>query len=107
MEGSLFNIIIIIETTQLDDDEKEKWQKTKEWIVNGVFCECHKGGDIADNDLMKSTEDHPEQDGLLRSTGTVMDEEKIFRSKEALTIEDFRYCVYRSPDFRNTFSFNI
>lgn len=27
--------------------------------------------------------------------------------QESLTIEDFRYCMHRSPDFKDIFSFKI
>lgn len=79
---------------------------TKEWIVDGIFRDCNKsnkecnldpdGGMMGDPDTMS-----------MATVQTNMQEELMLKSKEALTIEDFRYCVYRSPDFRHTFSFNI
>ena len=49
----------------------------------------------------------PVTDPSTADSTSVVEEQRIMRSKESLTIEDFRYCLYRSPDFKNTFSFNI
>ena len=35
------------------------------------------------------------------------DVEESKENMEALTIEDFRYCMHRSPDFKDVFSFKI
>ena len=90
------------------EEDRQNWQTTKEWIVNGVFCECHKGieGDQRMyEDQVSSTV--PLTDPSTADTASVTEEQRIMRSQESLTIEDFRYCLYRSPDFKNTFSFNI
>ena len=94
---------LIVERTESEEDE-ENWRKTKEWIVDGVFCECNKGKDNIANEGVSP--DDP-QDTQSNNQLQMDDEDRLRRSNETLTIEDFRYCLYRSPDFINTFSFNL
>ena len=95
----------------LDDDQKD-WLLVKKWLVNGVFGECHKScAETQANPNVEESVDHTDnsdpQEGSHKKIAEQVEGDVVFKSKEALTIEDFRYCIYKSPDFRNTFSFNI
>ena len=110
------------------NNDRSEWNKLKHWIVDGVFFECHKREKVETTPERESEErgdeerDHTDHrgdlevieldgaDDLGNSTMSVKEknnEDKSLISKDTLTIEDFRYCIYRSPDFKNTFSFNI
>lgn len=60
--------------------EKKKKKKARESSTIGELC---KAAVSADPQLVMST------------------------AKEALSIEDFRTCIARTPDFRRTFSFQL
>lgn len=81
---------------------------TQKWLVDGIFTECHKR--VSPDD--PSTSGGPMMNGrptLTMSSGAAAADTNsdAMAMNETLTIEDFRYCIYRSPDFVNTFSFNL
>ena len=80
----------------------------RQWIVDGVFYECNKIEEVRMVDE-KATE---EASGVRISLNPVPgegeeEEENSQELQESLTIEDFRYCMHRSPDFKDIFSFKI
>lgn len=116
-----FISLVLVEDTDEDRrDDNAQWIATKEWLVNGIFRECHKGVSMDNNHLTSSSHlnstgqqipnqpqhelslvPEPNNTMLAATPGAAMS------LNESLTIEDFRYCIYRSPDFINTFSFNL
>jgi Ca2+-binding EF-hand superfamily protein len=77
----------------VDEKEKKEWEKVKKWIVDGVFYEANK----------RETVTTEEEETNEITDGEICDD----YTKESLTIEDFRFCINRSPDFKSIFSFKI
>ena len=85
--------------------ELQQWERVKKWMVDGVFFECNKRETVTTENLQESTE--CEDDIELLDTEQADDVHCSSKDKEALTIEDFRFCINQSPDFKNVFSFRI
>ena len=102
----------------LDEETMKEWKKVRKWIVDGVFSDCHKAEEVNPDDRHEKKENETEYQRLnggnveeielnrIPEEGDIDDVDHMDR-KEALTIEDFRFCISRAPDFRSTFSFNI
>ena len=97
-------------------EEECKWCEVKQWMVEGIFEACNKkimdmteeeGSSDEDEEEGEGTGDMALREVSIASEGEAPIDTKTKGTYEALTIEDFRFCIYRSPDFKDTFSFSI
>lgn len=89
-----------------NEADKKGWDRVKNWMIDGVFFECNKRETVR----TKSSGNDDEEGGSELSFEEITENEegkKVMNARLALTIEDFRYCIYRSPDFKSIFSFKI
>lgn len=87
----------------MTSSDRAEWERVKQWIVDGIFFDCNKRESI--RTVAVSLPHATDNNNAEQNYET---EQVDFSSQEeALTIEDFRYCVHRSPDFKNVFSFKI
>lgn len=97
----------LVDEPLINEADKKGWDRVKNWMIDGVFFECNKRETVR----TKSSGNDDEESGLeeLSFEETTENEEgkKVMNARLALTIEDFRYCIYRSPDFKSIFSFKI
>ena len=99
----------------MSKEEECKWCDVKEWMVDGIFEACNKKVmDMEDDDEESSEEEAEGRNGDIGLAEIRIDSDveapaqpRAKGTYEALTIEDFHFCIHRSPDFKDTFSFSI